>query len=144
MNFIALFLQQQSCKRSAGSRADESLTNAMVVIQHGRDAIKPESIKAIVFNPHPQIRQEESQDFPAKKTPAYFIKLSKPWDQLEFFIPRLHMFITLQLKYLYTSTCICCACTACFTILMTSSPFFISLSLKKFVSKSLPFYCTKS
>lgn len=68
MNFAALFPQQQSWHRVAGIRAGESLTDAMVVIQHRRHAVKPEPIEAVVLNPHPQVRQQESQDLPAEIT----------------------------------------------------------------------------
>lgn len=44
------------------------LTNPMVMVQHRGHAIKPEAIKAVLFHPPAQVRQQEPQHFPATHT----------------------------------------------------------------------------
>lgn len=53
------------------------LTNPMMVIQHRCNTIKSEAIEPIVFDPHSQIRQKESQNFPAEITLIYFKSFRK-------------------------------------------------------------------
>lgn len=45
-----------------------SLTDAVVMVQHRGHAVEPEAIKAVLLHPPAQVRQQEPQHFPARKT----------------------------------------------------------------------------
>lgn len=45
-----------------------SLTDAMVMVQHGSNTIKSEAVKAVLLHPPAQVWQQEPQHFPARKT----------------------------------------------------------------------------
>lgn len=42
-----------------------NLTDAMVMVQHGGNAVEPEAIKAVLLHPPAQVWQQEAQHFPA-------------------------------------------------------------------------------
>lgn len=44
-----------------------SLTDAMVMVQHGSNTIKSEAVKVVLLHPPAQVWQQEPQHFPARK-----------------------------------------------------------------------------